>query len=301
MPKSDQVVAVLCSDIHLSLKPPSLRADEPDWFEAMSRPLKEIRDLQKRFKVPVICAGDIFDHWKSLPELINFAIQELPTMYAVPGQHDLPNHSYEDIEKSAYWTLVEAGRVSHIEPGHPVEVGDLELHGFPWGFGLKKPNSPNESLTKIAVVHQYVWTGTSKYPAATKETHVSASNKYGYDVSVFGDNHIGFIKGSLCNCGGLMRRAVPDLYHKPFVGVLTADGVIKKHLIDTSNDIYCDSEDIINKTQLVDVGKFTESLLGLRDSKDDLNFGQVLQRYCRKNKVSSRVSNIINAAVESER
>ena len=46
--------------------------------------------------------------------LISFAIRELPSCYAIPGQHDLPNHSYTDIQRSAYWVLVEAGIIKKI-------------------------------------------------------------------------------------------------------------------------------------------------------------------------------------------
>ena len=54
----------------------------------MQRSLEQIRDLQKEFDCPVICAGDIFDKWNSPPELINFAYDNLPEIYAIPGQHD---------------------------------------------------------------------------------------------------------------------------------------------------------------------------------------------------------------------
>ena len=37
--KSPQVLAILCSDLHLQMKPPVARSAEPDWFAAMRRPL----------------------------------------------------------------------------------------------------------------------------------------------------------------------------------------------------------------------------------------------------------------------
>ncbi len=79
--------AIFVSDIHLSAKPPALRHLEPNWFEAMARPIREMRRLAEKLDVPVICGGDIFDFWNPPAELISFAIQELPKLYAVPGQH----------------------------------------------------------------------------------------------------------------------------------------------------------------------------------------------------------------------
>ena len=116
------VIALLVGDIHLSAKAPLCRAKEPDWFEAMARPLMELVDLQKQIGKesdgipPILCAGDVFDRWNSPPELINFALEYLPPqMYSIPGQHDLPNHNYNEIDRSAYWTLVAANKITNVE------------------------------------------------------------------------------------------------------------------------------------------------------------------------------------------
>lgn len=292
--------AIFCSDIHLSHKAPGFRSLEPDWYQAMRRPLRELTRLAKRLEVPVICAGDIFDRWMVPPELINFAIQEFPKCYAVPGQHDLPNHVYEDIERSAYWTLVEAGVVQHIEKGTPTRTDYLELHGFPWGSD-PSPCTSKERETKIAVVHKYCWTGQYKYPQAPKENEVGNYTLAGYDAAVFGDNHIGWIKGTICNCGGFYRRTSADLNRQPFVGVLMSDGTIKRHLLDTSDDVYSkETEASVAETGSIELAQFTEGLLGLKSTKD-LDFGVVLQRYCKTNNIEPDVVKLISNAVEEER
>ena len=103
---TENIIAIFAADLHLSLKAPIWRSTEQDWFEAMLRPLVELRTLATLHNCPIVYAGDIFDKWNSPPELINFAIEHLPKGHAIPGQHDLPLHNYEDIRKSAYWTLV---------------------------------------------------------------------------------------------------------------------------------------------------------------------------------------------------
>lgn len=295
-----KAIAIFCSDIHLCHKAPVFRSDEPDWYEAMRRPIRELRALAKKLDVPVICAGDIFDRWNVPPELINFALQELPDIYAVPGQHDLPNHSYEDIERSAYWTLVEAGVIKHLEHGTPVRYArDLELYGFPYGF-TPEPCFSESSAFKVAVIHQYCWIGKYKYPTAPDECNLRNYKLGGYDAVAIGDNHMSWVENNVCNCGGLMRRTSADLDRKPMVGVLMDDGSIKKHLIDTSDDIYSiDSDNKIEETGRIDLGEFTDGLLGLRDSQD-LDFAEVLKRYCKKNKVRAVVSKLIREAVEQE-
>src|SRR5262245_60331644 len=97
-------VAIVASDLHLSHKAPSARA-EKDWYEVMTEHLTELNQLKYKLKVTVLYAGDIFDTWDSPAELINFALLYLPRGYAIAGQHDLPHHQMSSIEKSALFTL----------------------------------------------------------------------------------------------------------------------------------------------------------------------------------------------------
>lgn len=294
-----RALAIFCSDIHLSIKPPTFRSEEPDWLLAMARPLRELRSLAKKLGTEVIFSGDLFDRWNSPPELISFAMQELPKIYAIPGQHDLPNHVYEDIEKSAYYCLVEAGTIRHIEPFSPVRTEWLELYGFPWSFN-PEPCLSDSDLIKIAIVHQYCWIGKFRYVNAPDENNIKNFKFSGYDAVAIGDNHLGWIQGKVCNCGGFMRRTTADLDRHPFVGVLMSNGEIKKHLLDTSDDVYSPgSEHNVVETGSLEIGQFTEGLLGLRDSQD-LDFAQVVKRYCRKTDVPGEVVSVINKAIEDE-
>ena len=299
MPKKKQPArAIFASDIHLTHKPPGFRSEEPDWYETMRRQLRDLCKLQERLDVPVIIAGDIFHHWKQVPELINFAIQEMPKCYGIPGQHDLPNHSYEDIERSAYWTLVEAGILHHLEPDAPVQTDELELFGFPWGFD-PEPCLSDSELIKIAVVHKYCWVGKYKYPQAPLANQLSQFKLSGYAAAVFGDNHIGWVSKNVCNCGGFFRMTKADLDRQPFVGVLMEDGSIQKHILDTSNDIYSSSSDNITTAGPIDLGGFTEGLLELRNS-EELDFAKVVRRYCAENEVSPSTRTIILDTIDEE-
>ena len=196
--KVKKVLAILCSDLHLSHTPPSIRTATPDWYEVMEHYLCQLRDLQTKYDCPVICAGDLFDNWHSPPELINFAIDHLPSkMFCVPGQHDLPNHSYSEMHRSAYWTLVKAKRIVNLHPSTPVEAGNnLTLHGFPWGeelYDLKK----DDNRIHIAVIHKYIYKNKrTAFYGVNKNSHVNKikSQLKGYDAAVFGDNHISWIE-----------------------------------------------------------------------------------------------------------
>ncbi len=133
-----RTIAIAVADLHLSLNPPLARAAEPNWLDAMSRPLKELRELAEKLNVPILCSGDVLDRWNSSAELINFAIEHLPWMHAIPGQHDLPLHSLVDIHKSAYWTLVKAGNIWHINGKQQDVAGFLgTVSAFPWGVPVE--------------------------------------------------------------------------------------------------------------------------------------------------------------------
>ncbi len=247
--KTNKVIAVVGADIHLSHRPPIARSAEPSWYDAMRRPLTEIRDLMDKYKCPFVVAGDIFHKWDSPAELINFAIGNLPEDYAVPGNHDLPNHVFEDAHKSAYWTLIQAGIVSPISGNLELDIG-LALHGFPCGFRLSKLYTmADPKLMHVAVVHAYCWgpKGSCYAGADPIDYADTISKKYlhGYTAAVYGDNHVPFQSKKVFNCGGLMRRRFDEIEHRPRVGLLhSKDSVvtITSHELDCSKDVFADRE-----------------------------------------------------------
>ena len=149
--KSDKtVVAVLVSDLHLDDKPPVFRSPERDWLATQEGYLDQLRFLVRSVgNVPLFVAGDVFNKWNP----INWAIDRLPECHAVPGQHDLRHHNLQDLEKTAYWTLVKAGVIRHLKQGIAHPVGQVVAHGFPWGvdvYPCKEP--PHTFAVQLAVV-----------------------------------------------------------------------------------------------------------------------------------------------------
>lgn len=255
MSKTD-VIAIFCSDLHLSLTPPPLRSKEPDWFAAMQRPLDELRQLQEKHGCPIFCAGDVFDRWNAPAELINWTIQHLPHMYVIPGQHDLPDHDLSQIERSAYWTLVQSKAITDLPRVNGFTSDKwpgLCVRAFPFGETI----CPNRNLPKsdihIAVIHQYNWIPGCSYQDASRQAslHRNRPEFDGYDIVVSGDNHIPFScsssKDGSCfiNCGGIMRRKTND-YFDPCVWLLqkadTRIGFkVTRHRLDISKDKYLET------------------------------------------------------------
>ena len=303
--REEDIVAILCSDIHLSHKPPTARSAEPDWYAAMARPLREIRNLAKEYETQIICAGDIFDRWNSPPELINFALKEMPGMISIPGQHDLPNHSLEEIHRSAYWTLVKARKLLHIDievtvADHPKARPTLCLHPFPWGEEVKPLTEKTRSdVIHIAVIHEYCWIEDHCYPGAPDEQNLGKRTKQlkGYSASVWGDNHKGFVRGDVCNCGTLMRRTIDEIDYRPFVGLLRADRTIDRHYLDISEDKFLEPEKVI-ESEMSDLSEFIEELKTL--GPDSLDFRTAVEQYIEREATSDGVKAEVISIIEEQ-
>lgn len=280
-----EVVLIVASDLHLTLTPPPARGEtQGEWLDRQAFYLNQLRLLKLRHGCPLAVAGDIFDDgWRPKhcpPELTNFAIKHLPECYAVPGQHDLPHHNYDDIQKSAYWTLVEAGKVIDLNPR---DVGETDkgvfLYGFPWGKEIT-PLEGKRSGLRVAVVHAYVWANAdTSYPGAPadKKATVLGEKLKGYDASFFGDNHKGFKVGNLINCGAFQRRRADEKDYQPHVGLLYADGHAERWpLSGIKDDKWKEDYSPPRKEEIEDLA---EGLLeALWQAGDTPDFPEVLRR-----------------------
>lgn len=292
----EKIIGIGFSDAHLSLNPPRARKDK-DWMRAMEIPLQEIRALQKKLDVPIFFSGDLFHHWKEDPELVNFALLNLPEMYAIPGQHDLPLHSLDLLKKSSFWTMVLAGKIHLVPMGHPLRIKTgvragsdpdyIFLYGFPWGEEIS-PLKRREEGIHIALCHDYFWEGDHCFPTApkNKEARSWAGKIKGYDLVIFGDNHKGFITSvggvHVLNCGGMMRRRSDEMDYRPQVGLIYESGRVQPYRLNTSEDKLVrleESPEVIGMRE-DDLQEFLEELGDLR--KDQIDFKDALMRRMTK-------------------
>ena len=190
---SKQVIALCVADLHLSEKPPVARSVEQNWLGVQEGYINQLRELQTYHIAPIFIAGDLFDTWHSSAHLITHVIRWLWGMeiYAIPGNHETPHHSYIQMEKSAYYTLVEAGVIKTLTPGGSQSVGPMTVYPYPYGFEIQPPDKDTGLSLKVALIHNFIWTKTTGHPMATEETRFAAWAKKleGYDIAIFGDNH----------------------------------------------------------------------------------------------------------------
>ncbi|MHA1345021.1 MAG: metallophosphoesterase [Candidatus Heimdallarchaeaceae archaeon] len=296
-PGDDKVIAILCADIHLSLDPPRVRREESNWFRTMKKSLDNLAELSSRYNAPILCAGDIFNHWAAQPALINFALKFLPEMYAVPGQHDLPLHNIERIENSAFWTLCLADRIIPVITEEPIMAKNgIILHGFPWGRKLESLKNKIKGKYHVALSHDYFWKKNFTYKKASRNNHISKYKERvkGYHTVVFGDNHKGFktkLNGvPVWNCGTLMRRKLHEKEYRPRIGLLCSSGKIITHWISRKNEKFKSLEDDFKGTFVGTTKEVADVLHGLKEAQvHNFDFIEAVEflmgKYSVKNKV----------------
>lgn len=295
------IIAVLCSDLHLSHTPPVFRSEEPNWYAAQRRVLSELQWISYEAKAPIIIAGDIFHKWNSPAELINFTCEYMPRCFAIAGNHDLPLHSYKDIAKSAYWTLVSSGVITNIKPNVPMPTGELVAHGFPCGYPVKPRERSNDHslVSQLAVVHEYIWTKTTGYIDAPSSRRFGNTKKKlkGYDAACFGDNHNGFVIKNVINCGGMIRRHSDQQDYRPFVGLLKRDNSIKKYYLDTSKDVVTTDLEKLAKRMLteLDITDFLDELANLGEAGVD--FIAAINNFMLSNNVGKKIQRIVHESI----
>lgn len=296
-----RAVCLLTGDWHVSGKPPIARSEEKDWWATQRGYLRQVERiaaggaglLTDRDPLSIIVPGDLFHKSSPHPEVINFLMESMPpNVYAIPGNHDLPNHRYEDRKKSGFWTLHLAGKLNLIESETLLERKSIRLHGFPCGIEPTPLADPHDLYIEMAVVHTYLWVKGCGYQGAPEEARVGkmAERFRGYDVVVSGDNHTPFTvkkNGTLfVNTGSLMRLTADQEDYKPAVWVLYDDLTVEPRYLDVRNDKF--QTDHLDKSgNHEDMSELIDALRDVRD--EEVNFDEAVMRVIRKGELKKRV------------
>ena len=237
----------------------------------MGRQLEEVCAIAG--KRPVFVAGDIFHRHNPPPKLVNFAHRSLPErVYAVAGNHDLPNHNLEDIQDSGFATLVLNGRIHHLDVAEAIRTSrgaHIIASGFSWGEPVAPPTMSPEGRVLLCVAHAYIWKDTStSFPGADKELHAGryAEKLKGYHAAVFGDNHKPFrfttVYGTeVINPGTFFRMNADEQYHAPQVGLLLRDGTIVVWYLQSCQEDKFSDGDAIEQVAVPVLGKSVQEFL----------------------------------------
>lgn len=295
----DQPLLIATADVHLSENPPSARSTEPDWFAAQARQLRWLKALAAELHCPVVVAGDIFDKSMGTTRLVNFVADEFPFSYAIAGNHDLPYHNLDRVSISSYGSLIRSKRIVDIGNG-VIRISShgtsIALHGFPYGVPPKA--CEKQADIDVAVVHQFVWNGTSNLLNILYDSHIKMVKPRfpGYDFYVFGDNHGPFIEGNFVNCGAFYRRVKADKDYQPAVALIYRDR-IEFSPIPVEDDVFSVSKSVPKETTSYDFTGFLDSLRQAESLTCDADM--LLQGYLHSHQVEPDVNEAIISITES--
>lgn len=259
---------------------------------------------RKGYPLPLIIAGDLFDIPKPSPGLIRFAWELLPDrVYAVAGQHDLPNHSLEELDESGLGLLVTGGRVTMLDHNPTKIQGGVQLFGVSW----KRPViSGFSSMRSVAVIHRYCWKEGHSFPGCPPDDHIDMQTheleKLGYTSACFGDNHKGFSYANWVNCGIAIPRNADFKEYVPHYYYLMSDGTFVAQAFETEHkwQPWVDEEETGEAAQnLLDFAKEVAKLVGSQTKENFLDELQEAMADLKDEGVRKKVWEVLQAAQES--
>lgn len=282
-------IAIVCSDLHLSDKPPLCRAGEKDWFGVMKRNIKFITGLSAENECPIILAGDVFDYWRPSNQLINEVagwFEENP-IYFIAGQHDLEGNNMNNYFNSGLsilaemcdWWLLSAKGLRIFET-------NFIVYGYNYGEEIQDKKSHCKS---ICVLHKLTY---------MDDAHILLKKLKSFDIVITGDNHERFTVGennqTLINPGSMMRIKADQEDYQPKVCLLLPEAISEKKLPI--------EKDIFSREHIEVANNLEESLnTFIKVLKNKMEVGELFENnlinYIRAQAVEQQVKDLIWEAV----
>ena len=287
--------AILVSDIHLREDVPVCRTD--DYWTAQWRKIDFISNLQKKWNIPVLHGGDLFDKWKPSPWLLTETIKRIPAkFFSCMGQHDVPQHNMDLAYKSGFGTIKEAEYIKNSEDWD----SNIEIHFC--HFGQEPPIDIDKRIKHILVWHKMVWQGKKPYPTCTDEPASSILKKYPmYNTILCGDNHKTFVEEYegrlLVNPGSMMRMDADQADHKPCVFLWYAeDNSVQQVFLPIEEGVVSREHLVVKQERDSRIDAFISKL---NDKYEvSLSFEDNLTAFFNANNTDSEIKQIIYKSIE---
>ena len=295
--------AIFISDTHLREDCPVCRTDNS--WEAQSKKFQFIKSLQEKYQCPVLIPGDIFHHWKPSPFLLSWAIEHLPNnIIAIPGQHDLPQHNIELINKSGLFVLKKAGKIKILSERETINIGNsILIYGYPYGSKLHEIEK-NSSFIKIAMCHILTWVKTPPFPGCEARDGNSLLKKLkGFDVVLVGDNHQPFVIENdgriLISPGSVMRMTADQVNHKPRIYLWYAEtNTVESVYLPIKDNVISREHILHTKKRDERIDAFISKLNGNWESS--ISFEDNIKRFLERNDIPTSTKDIIEKAIDYE-
>lgn len=274
---------IACSDIHLRDSVPECRTD--DYWTAQWKKFKFIIDTANDLGADICCAGDLFDKAQSSQLVEAMAIKYLRTLvgafYVIPGQHDLPNHNYNNYYSSSMHVLSMAEVIVAMNTDYNVAqiLNSKELLMI---HTMVSQDNKRKRTAQERVLDE----------KSTSARKILRDHK-DYDLIITGDNHKPFIEElngrHLINCGSMMRMRSDQISHKPRIYHVTEKG-IKQIFLPIEKGVV-DRERVEEEKE--QERKFDAFLKRASNEYEiDLSFEGNLEKYFRANRIRKGVQTV---------
>jgi len=298
---------ILTADWHLRSQRPRCRLDD-DWLETQKKALDQILHYANEYHAGVICIGDIFHSTnETTNEIINmvqeFAIelQHIGGEFLIlAGNHDLPQHNLENINRSAFQILLNSINVSEIQQlNHRVDIGSVSASNF--------GDIDKDLDADIIFKHVLCFPENAKLPPNVKITKPSELfQQYKNTKYIFtGDYHRQFdykknINKILLNPGCLLRQAADMIDYEPSVFLITFDnGILGYHSLPIKDDEKMVTDEYIEteKERNARIDAFIERI---KDNKSiTFDFLENVHNLLKSNDIKDDIKNIILELMEN--
>lgn len=305
--------AILTADWHLREDKPRRRTD--DYFNAQVEKIRFVSDLQIKYEIPILDAGDLFNKWRVPPWLETWAIVNLPYIVTIPGNHDLPEHNVDSFNRSSLSVLNASMHTDVLinqwaEKDKPISAGECvpffihnSTYGIPWNSNdkVKYDNKINllskETDRRILLIHKMVSDVPLKYKMRELELGTAILKKYPeFGLIVSGHNHKSFViefEGRLLvNPGSMMRMSKDQIDFRPKVYLWYADeNRVEPVYLPIKKDVFSEKKIREEKDNEERMESFVEALN--TDYEFTLSFQKNIENYFENNKVRKPVRTII--------
>lgn len=299
--------AILCADLHFRSDVPKARTD--DFQEAMWNKWRTVLKLaHENNNCPILIAGDLGDkpewpNWlleKFISEWMNY---EVPII-VIPGQHDLPGHNIEMIDRAALGVLSAAGVVNVLTEEWENINEIFSIYSFPYNFPLvEKRYKICEDTINIAMTHQLVIEGNeAEWKGQNMTTAMGLLKSFpDYDLILSGDNHQSFVAEHegrlLINPGSMMRSTAAQISHRPRVFLWYAEtNTYSAHYLPIKRNVL--SRDHLEKVEEKE-RRMDAFILSVKNRQElKLSFEDNMEAHLVDNPVTESVENKIWVSME---
>lgn len=299
---------ILTADWHLREDQPTCRTD--DFQAAQWEKVRFVLGEAKKNKAKVIVAGDLFHKARPGYSVICRLIKELQeadvVLNCIPGNHDLPSHSLQQIESSGYGIMAASGWVNDLRSVNLFGKKTV-VYAWPWTAEIADPQADDKNKVNIAVLHALVFDSKEMPQGWTSQETMWTPDLLreripGAALIVTGHHHKTLLdmgKQIVLNPGSLMRQTADQKDHEPVIFLFDPNKrSIKEIEIPIKAGVVSSAhiEAISKRDERVD--KFVDSLSSVYES--GLDFRANVERALEVNPLDNLTKQIVLQSMEGE-